>query len=247
MRKVSVLFWMAGGLAAGQSAVRTSFEVASIKVHPEPVTASADPSVRGSRMTGTASTLLDLITTAYGVKYDQISGAPGWADSVHYDLNAKAEGEEEITKEQARQMLQNLLAERFRLKLHRETKEVPVYALVVGKGGSKMKVSTADAPGNNFTRSSAVGMRMEVTHGTMEALARQLSNSAGRPVQDRTGLTGYYAYQLDWLPPARTPDPNSDTPSIFTAIQEQLGLKLEPSKGSVEMLIIDSAERPSEN
>jgi uncharacterized protein (TIGR03435 family) len=247
MSKLFIAFWMATAFAAAQPAAPASFEVASIKVHPEPVTASADPSVRGSRMMGTASTLLDLITTAYGVKYDQISGAPGWASAVHYDVNAKAEGEEPITKDQAKQMLQNLLADRFRLKIHRENREVPVYALVVGKGGPKMKVSTADAPGNNFTRSSAAGMHMEMTHGTMEALARQLSSSAGRPVHDRTGLTGYYAYQLDWLPPGRTPDPNSDTPSIFTALQEQLGLKLEPSKGAVEMLIIDSAERPSEN
>ena len=247
MGKLLFLFCTAIAVVAGQPAARASFEVASIKVHPEPVTASADPSVRGSRMTGVASTLLDLITTAYGVKYDQISGGPGWAGTVHYDLNAKAEGEEPITKEQARHMLQALLAERFRLKIHRENREVPVYALVVGKGGPKMKVSTADAPGNNFTRSSGAGLHMEMTHGTMEALARQLSSSAGRPVHDRTGLAGYYAYQLDWLPPGRPPEPDSDTPSIFTAVQEQLGLKLEPAKGSVEMLIIDSAEKPSEN
>lgn len=247
MGKLSFLFYTAAAVASAQPPARQTFEVASIKVHPEPVTASADPSVHGSRMTGVASTLLDLITTAYGVKYDQISGAPGWAGTVHYDLNAKAEGEEPITKDQARQMLQALLAERFRLKVHRETREVPIYALVVGKSGSKMKESTADAPGNNFTRTSGVGLHMEMTHGTMEALARQLSASAGRPVHDRTGLTGYYAYQLDWLPPGRSAEPDSDTPSIFTAIQEQLGLKLEPAKGSVEMLIIDSAERPSEN
>src|SRR5258705_456980 len=142
---------------------RTSFEEASIKLHPEPVTFSADPSVRGSRMTGTASTLLDLVTTAYGVRYDQISGGPGWVKSDHYDLTAKAEGERPITREEARQMLQHLLAERFQLKIHRETKEVPVYALVVGKNGHKLKESAADATGGTSTRGSATGLHMEAT------------------------------------------------------------------------------------
>ena len=203
--------------------------------------------VRGSRIRGTASTLLDMITNAYGVKYDQISGGPGWVNSLHYDRDAKAEGDEPITNEQAKRMMQSLLAERFKLKIHRETREVPVYALIVGKNGSKLKESTPDAPVKNFVRSDGAGMHMEATHGTMEQLARQLSNTAGRPVVNRTGLPGYYAYQLNWLPATRATPAESDTPVLFTAIQEQLGLKLEPARGPMEMIIIDSAEKPSGN
>lgn len=243
------------GIAAAQSTAqppaqpeaRASFDVASIKLHSGNITFSSDPAVRGRTVTGTASTLLDLITNAYGVRYEQVSGGPSWLSSDHYDISAKAEGEGTLTKEQARQMLQALLEDRFQLKIHRETKEVPVYALVVGKNGPKLKETSADAPGNNFVRGSSAGLHMEATRGTMEQLARQLSTTAGRPVIDRTGLTGYYAYTLDWIPASRTPEPDSDTPSMVTAIQEQLGLKLERSKGPFEMLIVDRAEKPTEN
>jgi len=233
------------GLTAAQPAA--SFDVASIKLHPEPITMSIDPMVRGRTVSGTASTLLDLVTNAYGVKYDQVSGGPGWNKSDHYDVSAKSEGEGTLTKEQAQQMMQALLADRFQLKIHRETKEVPIYALVVGKNGPKLKPSTAGAPGNNFVRAGATGLHMEATQGTMERLATQLSGTAGRPVIDKTGLTGYYAYTLDWLPPNQAAASTSDIPDVFTAVQEQLGLKLEPTTGPREMLIIDRAEKPSGN
>jgi uncharacterized protein (TIGR03435 family) len=242
------LLLVVAGVAAPQSpASKASFDVASIKLHPGPITFSSDPAVQGRTVTGTASTLLDLITTAYGVRYEQISGGPNWMNSDHYDLTAKAEGEGTLTKDQARQMLQTLLADRFQLKVHRETKEAPVYALVVGKNEPKLKRTSADAPGNNFVRGSVAGMHMEATRGTMEQLARQLSATAGRPVIDKTGLTGYYAYTLDWIPASRIPEPDSDTPSMVAALQEQLGLRLERAKGPFEMLLIDSAEKPSEN
>lgn len=249
-------FWLllaVAGVAIAQSPAqpqpeaRAAFDVASVKLHPGTITSSSDPAVRGRTVTGTASTLLDLITTAYGVKYEQISGGPNWVNSDHYDISAKAEGEGTLTKVQAQQMLQSLLEDRFQLKIHRETKEVPVYALVIGKNGPKLKETSADAPGNNFVRGSITGLHMEATRGTMEQLARQLSGTAGRPVIDRTGLTGYYAYTLDWIPANRDPEPDSDTPSMVTAIQEQLGLKLERAKGPIEMLIIDRAEKPSGN
>ena len=252
MRKQSLsLLLAAAGVAAAQgtdpTGGRASFEVASIKFHPDPITVSTDPSTRGSRVTATAVTLLDLITSAYGVRYEQIAGGPGWMKTSHYDIVAKAEGEAPLTKEESRQMMQALLAERFQLKIHRETREVPVYALVVGKNGPKLKETSAGAPGDNFVLSSRAGMHMEATRGTMEQLARQLSATAGRPVINKTGLTGYYAYQLDWTPGNRPADPESDTPSLFTAIQEQLGLKLETAKGPMEMLIVDRAEKPTEN
>ena len=252
MRRQSLsLLLAAAGVAAAQgtdpTGGRASFEVASIKFHPDPITVSADPSTRGARVTATAVTLLDLITSAYGVRYEQVAGGPGWMNTSHYDIVAKAGGEAPLTKEESRQMMQALLAERFLLRIHRETREAPVYALIVGKNGPKLKETSAGAPGDNFVRGGPAGMHMEATRGTMEQLARQLSATAGRPVINKTGLTGYYAYQLDWTPGNRPADPESDTPSLFTAIQEQLGLKLETAKGPMEMLIVDRAEKPTEN
>jgi uncharacterized protein (TIGR03435 family) len=243
------------GIAAAQSTAQAqaspeagaSFDVASIKFHPGPINFSADPSIRGRSVTGTASTLFDLITNAYGVRYDQISGGPKWASSDAYDIAAKAEGEGTLTKDEARRMMQTLLADRFQLRIHREAREVQAYALVVGKNGHKLKESSADAPGDNVVRTGRAGMHMEATRGTMENLARQLAGTADRPVVNRTGLTGYYAFTFDWIPANRTPEPDSDVPSMFTAIQEQLGLKLEPTRAPYQMLIIDHAEKPSEN
>ncbi len=235
------------GSAAAQSA--PSFEVASIKPHPEPITFSADAMARGSRVTATASTLLDLITDAYGVRYDQISGGPGWIKSDHYDLAAKAEGEGPITKDQLRQMLQSLLADRFQLKIHRETRETPVYDLVVAKNGPKLKQVSPDADGRmGGVIANSSGMHLTQSKGTMEQLAHWLSgNGAGRPVFDKTGLTGFYAYTLDWVRADRIPDSDSNVPSIFNAVQEQLGLKLESAKGPIKVIIVDRAEKPSEN
>jgi uncharacterized protein (TIGR03435 family) len=227
-------------LAYGQE----SFEVASIKPHPGVITFSSDPSVKGNRMTATASTLRDLITVAYHVRYDQISGGPGWAGTDHYDLEARAAGGE-IGREQMRPMLQTLLAERFQLRIHRETKEVPMYALVVSKNGPKLKESSpAEEPKGQITGDGS-GIHMEVCQGTMAQLASRLSgNGAGRPVIDRTGLQGNYSFKLDWV---NAPGSESELPSLFVALQEQLGLRLEPAKGPSEVIVIDGAEKPSAN
>jgi uncharacterized protein (TIGR03435 family) len=238
-----VLLAVAGIALAQETA---SFEVASIKFHPGPITMSGG-GIHGVTLSDTALTLLNLIEDAYALRRDQISGGPSWIDSDHYDVIAKAEGEGTLAGERAMQMLRTLLTDRFQLKVHRETKETPVFELVVGKGGPKLKASSADAKGRNFVSANSAGMHMEATNGTMEKLARQLSVTAGRPVIDKTSLAGYYAYTLDWLPANLTPQPDSDIPSIFTAVQEQLGLKLESAKAPVEMLIIDRAEKPSEN
>jgi uncharacterized protein (TIGR03435 family) len=181
MRNLLVGVLLAGaGIASPQST--SSFEVASIKLHPEPITYSADASIRGSRVTATASTLLDLITDAYGVRYDQISGGPSWIKSDHYDLAAKAEGDGTITQDQLRQMLQSLLADRLQLKIHREMKEAAVYDLVVGKNGPKMKQVSADADGRmGGVVANSSGMHLTQSKGTMEQLARWLTgNGAGR-------------------------------------------------------------------
>jgi bla regulator protein BlaR1 len=226
----------------------------------------------GVRTTGT--TLKFLLTFAYDVRDFQISGGPGWINSDRFDIVAKSErGSSESTPDDMRKMtdaqmktsvelvrqkLQALLADRFQLTLNHETKEQPVYMLVIGKNGPKLQESQVK---------EGEGRHMRVERGELdgdgvqlEFLASTLSSQLGRPVLDRTGLTGHYTFKLQWtpdpgqsmggpLPPGveapPAPDPNG--PSIFTAVQEQLGLRLESQKGPVDILVIDRVEKPSEN
>lgn len=224
-----------------------SFEVASIKPHPGEVTISADPSLRGSRVVGTASTLLDMITNAYGVRYDQVAQGPNWIKEDHFDLDAKVPDNESLTPEDVKAMLRSLLEGRFRLGVRRESRQVPVYSLVVGKGGVKLKPAADSALVGGFTRGSDQGLHREATKGTLEDLAKQLSFTAGRPVVDKTGLTGYFAYTLDWFPANRVPPPGSNVPSMFAAVQEQLGLQLVSDTGTEEYVVIERVERLSAN
>jgi uncharacterized protein (TIGR03435 family) len=223
------------------------FEVASIRPHKGAVTFSADPAVRGSRVIGTASTLADLITVAYGVRSDQISNGPAWITRDRFDIEAKTPGDVPPTAEQARLMMQDLLTERFQVRLHRETRDLPAYALIVGKNGAKLKISDPNARESGFVQATPDGLHMETKKGSMERLARQLSSSAGRPVIDKTGLAGTYEYTLDWFPATRIPPPESNVPSMFIAVQEQLGLRLESTTAPQEVLVIDRVDKPSEN
>jgi uncharacterized protein (TIGR03435 family) len=224
-----------------------AFEVASIRSHTGEVTFSADPALRGSQVRGTASTLLDMIEVAYGVRPEQISGGPDWVRKDRFDLEAKVPGSTPPTPDQFRAMMQNLLAERFQLKVHPETKQVAIYALTVDRSGSKLKPSASRTMPTGFVRATAEGVHMETESGTMEKLAQQLSVTAGRPVVDKTGLNGTYKFTLDWFPADRIPSPDSTIPSMFAALQEQLGLKLESATGAQEVLIIDRVEKPTAN
>jgi uncharacterized protein (TIGR03435 family) len=141
---------------------------------------------------------MDMIYTAYHVRPDQVVGLPGWAASEHYDLEATAG--HGITVEQMRAMLQTLLAQRFQLQVHRETREIPMYSLALGKNGPKFKESEVDETPKGSIMGDGVGMHMVVAKGTMAQLASRLSNNgAGRPVMDKTGLTGIYSFKLDWV------------------------------------------------
>jgi uncharacterized protein (TIGR03435 family) len=221
-----------------------SFEVASIRPHPGIITFAADPRVKGNRVTATASTLLDLIESAYRARRDQIVGLPGWADSEHYDLEATAAASA-ITVDQMRRMLQILLSERFQLRIHHETRAVPMYALVVDKKGPKLRESSPDDPPKGRITGDGSGMHMEVAKGTMAQLANRLSsNGAGQPVMDSTGLTGIYSYKLDW---ANAPVADSELPALSIALQEQLGLRLAPTKGESDIIVVEHAVRPSAN
>jgi uncharacterized protein (TIGR03435 family) len=274
-------------------------------------------------LTYTNVSLKNILMNAYGVKGYQING-PKWLDSERFDIAAKIP--KDTTKEQFKLMLQNLLAERFKLTLHHETKELPMYALVVGKGGAKLKESVEDgtaAPGGAAQGGGAgeppppppparplgdaagpavmgrmrvgadgmpqlppgVGrnglmmmimngrMRMVGNHQSMTALTEMLGNQLGLPVEDASGLKANYDFTLDFspdglngamgpmgmMPPPPPPDggpggapmagaPEVGGPTIFAALQEQLGLKLEQKKGPVDLLVIDRLEKvPTEN
>ena len=236
------------------AAARPAFEVASIK--------PSEPGGRGiqirispgGRFNCKNVTTKMLIQQAFGVQDFQISGGPGWLTSEHYDIVAKAEGDEQIKPEQLRLMVQKLLADRFKLVIHRDTKELPVYALVVGKNGPKLQEGQGNGPMLRMGRGQLTGQKVG-----MEMFANNLAQHVGRTVIDKTGLKGEYDFKLEWTPDVSQPlgpreagaeaPPPADPggPSIFAALQEQLGLKLESQKGPVEIIIIDSIEKASEN
>lgn len=206
-------------------------------------------------------TLKTLLNNAFAMPDTRIIGGPSWLSSDKFDLEAKADSSvddqlKDLTSEegrlQKRQMLQLLLADRFKLAVHLETRELPVYALVVAKGGPKLPVSKEN--GNN--ESVTNGHMILSSANSVALLAEKLSLKLGRDVLDQTGINGRYKINLTWTPDV-TAAPNASQlasstrdvsgPSIFTAIQEQLGLKLISTKSPVQVLVIDHIERPSSN
>lgn len=224
------------------------------------------------RYAGTNITLKMLLQYAYGLKTDdQIVGLTGAPDSAHFDVEAKMDAEtvealKKLSKEDAlagqRSMMQAMLADRFKLKVHRETKELTQYDLVIAKGGFKLK----DADPNDSYANGMKGpdgtahpgmMRMGMGELTgqgigMPALANFLAQRVHKQVTDKTGLTGKYDVHLKWTPddmPAESHEATGadSAPSLFTALQEELGLRLEPVKGPVETIVVDHVEMPTEN
>jgi uncharacterized protein (TIGR03435 family) len=205
--------------------------------------------------------------TALGGSLDQLlTGGPSWIGTDAFDVEAKAEDTEHTTQDQLRVMLQNLLAQRFNLKFHREKRESQGFDLVIARGGLKMKPSdTSDKTPGGMSMSignPAAGGISSVSglRSTMATIVGFLSGRLGRAIQDRTGLTGNYDFSLNWTPgegesngiagfldhspaPATAPEPGV---SIFTALQEQMGLRLESTKVTIEAIVIDSAERPTQ-
>jgi len=218
-------------------------------------------------------TLKELIGFTYRIQQFQLSGGPPWIGSDRYDIEGKAE-DPKADFEQLRLMLRSLFEARFKLKVHRETKESPAYALVVGKGGPRVKLSSdqasqdvnGPAPAGAGPNRGAVRIGVGNLVGnavTLSWFASMLSPRLDRLVIDKTNLTGRFDIRLQWAPspgeslfgvPTEIIDMNGITvrldpsgPSIFSAIQEQLGLKLESTKAPVELLVIDHVEKPSEN
>lgn len=234
----------------GQSAVKP-FEAASIRVHNTP-TGVIDIRPAGNRLNVIATMPRGLVTWAYHVPNFRLVQTPALQalGDTMYDIIAKAEGEGTHTKDEFREMLKLLLADRFKLAAHWEKREMPVYALVIGKNGPKLK------PGDSGARKPwtlhVAGRDYEVTapNTDMDGIVDAIMNSfPDRPVVDRTGLTGTYDLRLTYTPQTRgnaaSPDPGDL--NIFTAVQEQLGLKLEPRKEALDVLIVDHMEKPGEN
>jgi uncharacterized protein (TIGR03435 family) len=302
-------------ILGAQSAPPPSFDVASVRQDTRhswvrrPWTPNIDCApigqcgVSGSRFTEEFASLDDLIMDAYKVKRYQIANLPKWGDTGQdvYDIDARVEGDRTPTLDEARQMLQTLLADRFQLKLHHETRELPVYALVVGKNGPKLAprrdpctlpgLVVRDGPGRGGNTGGdergGAGAGRDAKDGdkkggdkggggkdlgfiqTWAIIPEILSGMTDRPVIDRTGLEEPAYCTLDGQDPLMTvimqvgplgggrggdpenrtaiPDPGSTGASIFTAVEEKWGLKLEPQKAPVDVLVIDRVERPSEN
>ncbi len=256
-------------VAAALAQPMPKFEVASIKRN---VSGDRRVSIGGTspaRFTAENVWLRFLIQFAWNVKDFQISGGPGWAASDRYDISATKEPNAGL--EQTKLMLQALLQDRFQLVLRRETRESQVYALMPAKGGSKLRPAKdggcvpKDTAGVQDPRKvcgffSFSPRSVDGTALPIEQLITALSQALQRPVIDQTGLTGAFDVHAEWTPDQSTPGltpPGAPSPaaqpqdpsggSIFTALQEQLGLKLESTKGPVEFLVIDRLERPSEN
>jgi uncharacterized protein (TIGR03435 family) len=241
-----------------------AFNVISIKPA-KPGAPGSGTSIRGDTFIATNVTLNRLIQyQAYGVTGPQIVGIPPELEKAAFDIQAKfdpsaysqaqmsAKGQYTFGYTFGQLMFQHLLADRFKLAVHTETRELPVYALVVVKSGPKLQ--SAKDPASESS-SSGTG-RLKAGGITTEELAKMmtsvLSDELGRVVLDKTGLTGKYDLTLKWTPdmgpqPMLNGEPDTSAPSLFTAIQEQLGLKLESTKGPVPVLVVDHAEMPSEN
>lgn len=207
-----------------------AFDVASVK-QSAPGSSGGGITPGPNGLTAKNVTLLFCMRIAYNVQDYQISG-PSWLNTEQYDIVAKTGAP--VSQDQLRLMLQTLLADRFGLVFHRQEATRSVYALTVGKNGPKLTEAKSD---------DSAGITADVGHlaftaASMSGLARRLSQQLHEPVSDLTGLKGVYNFTLDWQQ-----DDNVSGPSLFTAVQEQLGLKLEAQKAPIEVLVVDHAEK----
>lgn len=219
-------------LGCGQTA--PAFDVASVKpTTAEPGSSSGISSDTG-RIAGRNVTLKHCVRSAYGIPEAQILGGPKWVDEDRYDIDAKAPGP--AGDHEMMVMLRQLLAERFKLVFHRETRPIPGYAVVAGKKGLTAKRSE---PGIG-SQSSSSRRSIDATACDMGCLARKLSEVLHAPVADLTGVEGKFNFKLEWTP-------DDFQTAVFAAIEEQLGLKLEARKVPTEVIVIDSVVKPSQN
>ena len=270
--------WTQGGKPLPLTLIRATAETAwTIPAPPKPMAADApavfevatikpsNPDVPGKLFTVKSrqfmtvnTTLADLISFAYGLQARQITGGQPWMENEKFDVTGQPEAQGQPNERQLKAMLQKLLADRFKLVHHRETRDLPVYAIVVAAGGHKLTKN--DGNPNGLPRLFFKGLgNLPAMNATMADLAGVMQTAVlDRPVVDKTGLPGRYDFTLTWTPDdsqfrglgVQVPAPSTDVnapPGLFTAIQEQLGLKLESMSAPVEVLVIDRVEKPSEN
>lgn len=253
----------AHGKATAEAEREFRYEVVSVR------RTKGDPQRGGIGDTPDGFSMADLplevaLTSAYGIRNEDLKGLPEWAASVHFDIEAKmneetADALRKLPKQeqeaQRQLMLQALLADRFALKAHRATEVRTSYELVVAKGGLRMKEDKAatDKDGNKWQEGVRPSTDWTMSDGKISGhampvsiLAAHLQDWAGGPVVDKTGLMGRYDILLQW-DPKEVPDPNSDVPDLFTALHEQLGLRLKSGKTKVDTIVIDHLEMPSGN
>ncbi len=244
--------------AQTQAAQVADFDVAAIHQHiPEPHEHNSIwSSSSDSRFKAENVSLIGLVHWAYEMPESRILNAPGWAGSTYFNIDASSDASvddhlkhlsSEAGVAQKKEMVRAMLADRFKLVAHTETRALPVYELVVARGTPKLGDDKSDGTTINHGRD-----HIEVqASDSVAVLAEELGKEVGRPVIDKTGITGRYDLKLRWTPDVDSAGAGSSTadapPSIFTALEEQLGLKLESGKGSVEVLVVDHAEMPSEN
>ena len=224
-----------------------AFEVASIKL------ANPDDQNSGFKTDGRQlfienETMNDLLSFAYGVHAKQIVDAAAWFGTVRFDIKGVADVAGQPNATQYREMIRKLLADRFQLKFHRDRREMSCYVVTVAKGGSKMDPtkSAPDALQDQTGNNNGGRASWRFTNNSMEEFAKFLQAAVlDRPVVDQTGLKGKYDFKLTWTKDMAPVTDENTAPGFFTAIQEQAGLKVEPSRAEVDVLVIDHAEQPS--
>jgi uncharacterized protein (TIGR03435 family) len=242
-----------GVLVAAQTPASPAFEVASVKpntANDRIVSINVGP---GARFAAKGYTLVLLTQRAYGVMDWNVSGGPGWIRTDRFDVTAKAPISGTLTEKQLQPMLQALLVDRFKLRLHKSSQQMPGYALVVAKGGPKVKAAADRDEHPDTFRLTGTGLVGQAI--TMEDFARFVAGKLGLVAVDETGLKGVYNFKADWtvepdlstggLPNVDPRDPLRS--AVFAALEDQLGLRLTAQKIAVDVLIIDHVEHPSEN
>jgi uncharacterized protein (TIGR03435 family) len=236
-----------------------AFEVATIKPS-DPNRPGKLFTVRGQEVITINTTMSDLLAMAYGLHPKQIAGGPAWLESDKYDLTGKPDVPGQPNVAQMKVMIQKLLADRLQLKFHSEKRDLNVYALTVGKTGKKFSKSELDPNGLPGLFFGPPPVTLRVTNAPMGDFTNLLQGAVlDKPVVDQTGLTEKYDFVLKFTPdptqmqglggaPGPPPADNAEAPpDLFTAIQQQLGLKLETTKAPADVIVIDRIERPSEN
>jgi uncharacterized protein (TIGR03435 family) len=248
--------WAGGSIRAQQTAeskrmaadAHPVFEVAAIK-HSDPNHQNDGFHMDGRHFNIENQTVKRLMMFAYGINKSQIVGEPEWIDSERFDVDGVPDVEGEPGVKQMQEMVRSLLTDRFGLKTHHEEREMNIYTVTVARGGPKIKKSQSDPnglPDQNGNNRNGV-RRMNFKNNSIEEFALGMQFFLDRPVVDKTGLPGKWDFDLTWTyDDTRVTDPNAP-PGLFTAVQEQLGLRMDAVKAPVDVLVVDGVERPGEN